>query len=179
MAVNMEKSPRDNMAIIMFAGHATTVGGDNFYFLPNGIDTTNIEASAYSANEFRIAIAKLAAYGRVLVLLDACRSGTITSIGPKLALDGARLGLGMAQPNVTVFTSSNADELSIEHERWGHGAFTKVLLDALSRGDYKNGVISISALQGYLESNLPSLTNGSQHLGVESRFSGDILLSRQ
>ena len=54
----------------------------------------------------------------------------------------------MAASNVTVLTSSTADKLSREDEKWQHGAFTKVLLDALSGagGDIDtdhNGVISM------------------------------------
>ena len=37
----------------------------------------------------------------------------------------------LAADNVAVLTSSKADKLSREDEQWGHGAFTKVLLDAL------------------------------------------------
>jgi hypothetical protein len=52
---------------------------------------------------------------------------------------------------VTVLTSSTADKLSREDEKWQHGAFTKVLLDALSGSAHAidtdhNGVITMAEL---------------------------------
>jgi len=81
---------------------------------------------------------------------------------------------------VTVLTSSAADKVSREDEKWGgHGAFTKVLLDALSARDIhtRNGVISMSDLTDYINEHLKQLTGGDQQLGLEQRFQGAIFVS--
>ncbi len=87
----------------------------------------------------------------------------------------------MNASNVTVLTSSTADKVSHEDEKWGHGAFTKALLDALSASDEidtdHNGVISMSELTGYIEKRLTNLTNGNQQLGLDQRFQGDIFVA--
>ena len=71
-------------------------------------------------------------FGRVLVLLDACRSAGLIG-GNTNALSAAdALKSALAANNVTVLTSSAADRPSREDDRWQHGAFTKVMLDALS-----------------------------------------------
>ena len=117
----------------------------------------SLKASAIPASEFQREILNLSRHGRVLVLLDACRSAG----------------------NVTVLTSSRADKLSREDEAWQHGAFTKVLLDALSDDDVdtdQNGVISMSDLTAYMEKRLDLLTGGDQQLGVEQRFQGEIFV---
>lgn len=83
---------------------------------------------------------------------------------------------------MTVLTSSKADKLSREDERWEHGAFTKVLLDALSGSaddidtDH-NGVISMAELTAYVANHLSQLTGGDQQLGLDQRFQGDVFVA--
>jgi uncharacterized caspase-like protein len=88
----------------------------------------------------------------------------------------------LAASNVTVLTSSTADKLSREDEKWQHGAFTKVLLDALSGSAYdidtdNNGVITMAELTVYIEKHLSQLTGGEQQLGLDQRFQGDIFVA--
>ena len=87
----------------------------------------------------------------------------------------------LAGNNVTVLTSSMADKLSREDEKWQHGAFSKALLDALGSGDEidtdRNGVISMAELTAYLAKHLDELTGGDQLLGLEQRFQGDLFVS--
>jgi uncharacterized caspase-like protein len=121
----------------------------------------------------------LAQYGRVLVLVDACRSGGAMATGQALAVDATQLCAALVGPNVTVFTSSSAAQLSREDPRWGHGAFTTIVLEALSgRPDAdRNGLISGSELTGYLTRHVPGLTDGAQHPGVEVRFDGYVFVA--
>jgi uncharacterized caspase-like protein len=149
--------------------------------MPHGVDDStraSLKSSAISAAEFQREISHLAAHGRVLLLLDACRSAGL--IGR--AVPGADLLRSvMAGSNVTVLTSSIADKLSREDEKWQHGAFTKVLLDGLSSGDEidtdRNGAISMAELAAYIARHLDELTDGEQQLGLEQRFQGDVFVS--
>jgi uncharacterized caspase-like protein len=88
-------------------------------------------------------------------------------------------GQALAGPNITVLTSSTADQLSREDPDWGHGAFTKIVLEALSnKADAdKNGMISISEFTSYLTRHVPALTGGVQQPGVEMRFDGDVFVA--
>jgi hypothetical protein len=56
----------------------------------------------------------LAQYGRVLVLLDACRSGGAMASGQALAADARQLRAALVGSNIAVLTSSDAAELSRE-----------------------------------------------------------------
>src|SRR5262249_14699921 len=163
-----------DMAVILFSGHGTVID-NQFYLVPYGVDTTTsarIKASAIPAAEFHSEIAKLARHGRVLVLLDACRSAQL--INGVAAADLLK-SLPVVN-NVTVLTSSLADKLSREDKKWGHGAFTKVLLDALSGAAEvdtdRNGVISMTELTAYIAEQLPRLTGGDQQLGIDQHFQG-------
>jgi hypothetical protein len=180
MERNMAAATGGDLAVIMFSGHGTMIDGQ-FYLVPYGVDDTTParrKSSAIPATEFQSYISKLATHGRVLVLLDACRSAGL--IGR--ALPGADvLRSVLAASNVTVLTSSMADKLSREDEKWQHGAFTKVLLDALGSADDidtdRNGVISMAELTAYLAKQLDELTGGDQQLGLEQRFQGDLFVS--
>jgi uncharacterized caspase-like protein len=167
----------------MFSGHGTMID-NQFYLVPYGADSgtmARLKASAIPATEFKSEIEKLAQRGRVLVLLDACRSAGLIA-GPSNSLRAAdTLKSVMNASNVTVLTSSTADRVSREDEKWGHGAFTKALLDALSASDDvdidRDGVISMSELTAYIEKRLTKLTDGDQQLGLDQRFQGDIFVA--
>jgi uncharacterized caspase-like protein len=140
MGRNMASGMGQDLAVVMFSGHGTVIDGQ-FYLVPYGADDSTparLKSSAIPGAEFQSEISKLAGHGRVLVLLDACRSAGLLP-------DADRLRSLMDVSNVTVLTSSSADKVSREDEKWQHGAFTKILLDALSATDIdtdKNGVIS-------------------------------------
>jgi uncharacterized caspase-like protein len=152
-----------------------------FYLVPYGADNSTsvrLKVSAIPATEFQGEITKLAQHGRVLVLLDACRSAGLIGALPAAEV----LKSALAASNVTVLTSSKADKLSREDEQWQHGAFTRVLLDALSGSadevdTDRNGVISMAELTAYMGRHLSQLTGGDQQLGLDQRFQGDIFVA--
>jgi WD40 repeat protein len=181
MERNMGGGAGQDLAVVMFSGHGTMIDGQ-FYLVPHGADNSTsarLKVSAIPATEFQSEITKLAQHGRVLVLLDACRSAGLIG-GALPAADVLKSVL--AASSVTVLTSSTADKLSREDEKWQHGAFTKVLLDALSGSaadidtDH-NGVISMTELTAYIAKHLSQLTGGEQQLGLDQRFQGDIFVA--
>ena len=114
----------------------------------------------------------MAQHGRVILLLDACRSGGAT------APTDRSLRAMLKAPNVTVFTSSSAGELSVEDDAWQNGAFTEALLEALRRGDPdRDGLVRVSDLSSYLTQRVPALTGGKQRPDVEVHFDGRILVA--
>jgi WD40 repeat protein len=179
---NMGGGAGQDLAVVMFSGHGTMIDGQ-FYLVPHGADnstTARLKVSAIAATEFQSEITKLAQHGRVLVLLDACRSAGLIGGTPNSTVRAAdMLRLVLAASNVTVLTSSTADKLSREDEQWQHGAFTKVLLDALSGSANdldtdRDGVISMAELTAYMAKHLSQLTGGEQQLGLDQRFQSDI-----
>jgi uncharacterized caspase-like protein len=150
--------------------------------LPYGVDArtlAQLKASAISADDFQAEVKKLAEHGRVLLLLDACHSGAVATDGAKLAPNAEFLRAVMSLSNVTVLTSSSADEFSREDETWKNGAFTKVLIEAFGRDADENhdGIISMSELTAYLSAHLPMLTGDHQHPGIEQRFQSDLFVA--
>jgi uncharacterized caspase-like protein len=113
-----------------------------------------------------------------LVLLDACHSGAATGDGAPLPMNADMLRAALGATNVTVLTSSSADEASFEHERWQNGAFTEVFLEALSRADTDGDMlISVTDLTSYLTTYVPMLTENRQTPGIAVRFQSDIFVA--
>jgi WD40 repeat protein len=182
MQRRMATSPSgEDLAVVMFSGHGAMIDG-RFYLLPYAVNARSaaaIKATAISADDFQLEIKKLANHGRVLVLLDACHSAAVASDGTNFAPNADRLRAAMASGNVSVLTSSSATEFSREDEDWQHGAFTKVLIEALGKAADENndGMISMSELTAYLSIRLPALTEQQQHPGIEQRFQNNLFVA--
>jgi uncharacterized caspase-like protein len=96
----------------------------------------------------------------------------------RLPLNADALRAALATTNVTVLTSSSADETSREDERWSNGAFTEVFLEALEHADFdRDGLITVTDLTRYLTTNVPRLTDNAQTPGVEVRFESDVFVA--
>jgi outer membrane protein assembly factor BamB len=99
----------DDVAVVHFSGHGALVGGA-LYLLPHEVDArtgSRIRGSAIEIGDLRTELLRLAERGRVLVLLDACRSGAITADGADTTVDASQLRAALAAANVTVLTSSS------------------------------------------------------------------------
>jgi WD40 repeat protein len=182
MKVNMAKdTTNEDLAVVMFSGHGAIVDGQ-LYLLPYNVDAStppHLKVSAIAAAELQAELAELAKHGRVLVLLDACHSGAVTGDGTQVVPSANLLRSALVASNVTVLTSSDADEVSHEDKQWGHGAFTKVLLEALGRdADTNNdGLISMSELTAYLSARVPEVTSGHQHVGLSQGFQRELFVA--
>jgi uncharacterized caspase-like protein len=67
---------------------------------------------------------------------------------------------------VVILAASTGSEYSLEHADWGHGAFTKALIEALEEGaaDYSgDGLVSLRELDLYVAERVADLTNSQQH----------------
>jgi uncharacterized caspase-like protein len=172
--------PGQDLAVVHFSGHGAMIDGA-FFILPHGVDARDpigIAASALPIATLREELRRIGEHGRVLVFLDACRSGAATAAGGEITANATALRTALATANVTVLTSSEAGELSREDEDWGNGAFTEVLLDALNQGDDdRNGLISVTELVNYLATHVPRLTGNLQTPGMEARFESDVFVA--
>ena len=182
MRRHMAAGGGNDLAVVHFSGHGAMVDGE-LYLLPyetDARDDASIKASGLKADELKHELLELAKSGRVLVLLDACRSGATTMNGTAITIDADVLRIGLAAANVTVLTSSKGSQTSEERDTWQHGAFTKALLDAFNdpAADINhNGLISTTGLENYLMKRVPELTDGHQTPGIELRLDTTLFAS--
>ena len=170
---------QEDVAVFHFSGHGALVDG-KLYLLQHEVDardTVGIKSSAIEIAGLKAELLRLAEKGRVLVLLDACRSGAASADGANTTIDATQLRTALAEGNVTVLTSSSGEENSIEDEKWQNGAFTQVFLDALVQDadSDRNSVISMTELTRFLTNGVPRLVREvdperQQTPGVEMRF---------
>jgi uncharacterized caspase-like protein len=172
----MSLSDAKDVAVVVFSGQSITSENDT-YLLPYDIDVSDrvsIELGGISVEELQRDLRRLGKVGRVLVLIDACHSGGFVEdnhVGSAKVLRDA-----LADSNVSVITSSQNAELSIEDPTWGHGAFTQALLEALS-GRSKTiytDLVSVEELATYVRNRVPALTNGKQHPASTISYGGDV-----
>jgi uncharacterized caspase-like protein len=80
-------------------------------------------------------------------------------------INGMVNDLASAENGVVVFAASTGRESAFEREEWGHGAFSKALLEALGgEADvFHDGIITVAGLEYWLAERVKKLTEGHQH----------------
>jgi WD40 repeat protein len=162
----LEQMTQDDLAVLFIAGHGKQDTRGDFFFLPHDADQQRLRSTAVKWVEFKDLLGNLP--GKVLLLADACHSADIFGgKGRRSVLDMGQLATEFAdaEAGVIVFTSSQGKEFSLESDEWGHGAFTKALLDGLNgEADFdRDGVIHQSELEAYVKRGVVRLTGGKQH----------------
>ncbi|MHB9024293.1 MAG: caspase family protein [Armatimonadota bacterium] len=174
----LKDTPTENDTVLLFmAGHGLQDAQGNYYFPTHDADLKNLPATALSWQDFHAALREVRAK-RVLVLADTCQSGGMlganTATNTELALKLNKLAHRL------VFVACRGDESSIEKKSWGHGAFTKALLEAFAgQGDAnKDNQISFQELKSFVEARVAELTNYRQHpqLPYLDQFEPDAVL---
>jgi len=151
----------DDVVAIFLAGHGTVDAAGNYYMLLHDSDVADLGNTALPWDDFVAALKSIRAK-LVMVFADTCHSGSITgqeSVNTLIDRLNRKAG-------VVVFTASRGDEASIEREDWGHGAFTKALLEGFGgeADTYpKDKQVSLAELRDYVIQRVEELTSGRQH----------------
>ncbi len=116
-----------DVAVVFMAGHG--VQSENvFYFLNHDVDPKKIDSTAVQMLEIGETINKFRS--EVIMLTDACHSGQIgENLNNRELTKSWKEISGRAQ---VIFNATTADNISVEHQAWGHGAFTKSIIDVVS-----------------------------------------------
>lgn len=162
----LKQMTQDDLAILFIAGHGKKDDGGEFYFLPHDVNHERLRSTGVRWEDFHEITSNLP--GKVILLADTCHSGDIFGQRNRRAvLDMNQLAreFASADSGVIVFTSSQGQEFSEESPDWGHGAFTKAILEGLAgEADFmKDGVIHQSELETYVKRQVVALTEGRQH----------------
>lgn len=105
---------------------------------------------------------------RKLAMVDACESGMI--------LPGIRT---LQEDMVLTLTAAADNKPSLEHESWGHGAFTKALLEAIAQGHADTSadrLVSLAETVTYVQSRVPELTLQRSSIAQRPQFAPEALL---
>jgi WD40 repeat protein len=157
----------EDTAVVFFAGHG--VNDREYFFLPYDANLARPVATMLSQSQLQGIITRLR--GQVLLFLDTCRAGAVfggSDDDRRRRVDVTALvnGLTTSPRGLVVFSAAQGRELSQERPAWGHGAFTKALLEALQGGadaqGNRNGEITIAELDSFLTDRVRELTDRAQ-----------------
>lgn len=158
-----------DVAIIFFAGHGLRDHDGMFYLFPADGDPDALLATGVSETVLKDTLQGMP--GRVMLLLDACHSGSVNLAqhlrqrGLEAATDDLVRDLVTDDYGVIVMAASTSRESSLESREWGHGAFTKALVEGLSgAADYnKDQTVYLNELDLFVSERVKKLTGGRQH----------------
>jgi uncharacterized caspase-like protein len=160
-----ETTSRD-IAIVYLAGHGVTDGKGKFWFLTHEADISRLLSTAVSRDDINDVLYDLP--GKKALFLDACHSGAALA-GTRAAptdINSVLNDFASAESGLVAYAASTGREFSLENAEWGHGAFTKALIEAIgeSKAPFdKTGEITTAGLDLYISQRVKELTNGIQH----------------
>lgn len=190
--------PNDLVAVF-FAGHGARLGEGEMVFMTHQAKFTRESAQAHGLGWKKIQAGLSQVRGRVLMLLDACHSGHLTTEIVAPNEDLARQLAAGDRAGVFVFSAARGSQFSYEvpptgqtgasrglELAWGdqkpapmnrelaggHGLFTSALLEALT-GDApdrdRSGATEVGELVDYVTERVRSASNGKQTPWVARR----------
>ena len=156
-----DSATENDVVVVFFAGHGI-MWQNNFYLASCDQNRTNIPGTALDWQQVVATLRDVRAK-RVLVLADTCHAGGIVGDRPA---DNDELARKLNKnAHRLVFTAATRDEVSFERAEWGHGAFTKALLEALAGKADANtdGHVTFQELRDYVPTRVAELTDNRQH----------------
>ena len=162
------QSTQRDVSIIFVAGHGTKDSQGNYYFIPHDGNPEKLRRTSIKWIDFNEVVSNLPS--KVLLFTDTCHAGAVTGKRRSLVdITDALKELISTESGTVVMAASTGRELSQERPEWGHGAFTKALLEGLKgRADFnKDKVIDIKELDLYVTNRVKELTEGAQHSTTE------------
>ncbi len=160
--IEQETTQRD-VVVIFMSGHGVNDDKGNYYFLSHNANGDKLRRTAIKWDEIKDTITSLPS--KVILLADTCHSGNIMGQGRQRDITGAIKSIIESGTGSIIMTASTGRGYSIEQTSWGHGAFTKALLEGLgeAKADYNsNGEISIKEIDLYVTDRVKELTGGRQ-----------------
>ena len=149
----------EDVFILFMAGHGLFSSKNaEYYFIPHDIKDDNLLGTALGTEELMKLLANVNA-AQTLLIFDTCQSGGFDGFIKELQqVNTAQLKFVHRLGRASLMASSK-EQVAFEGVR-GHGAFTSILLDALTGGaDYTGDMlISVDELSVYVSKHLPDLT---------------------
>lgn len=162
--IQKQTTSRD-IAMIFLSGHGVNDSNGDYYYAPYNFDMEHKRSTGVLFYEVEKTVKDIA--GKVLFFVDTCHSGGAGGKTRGLESDIVKIVNELADaPNgAVVFAASTGKEYALEDAKWGHGAFTKALLEGLSgKADLKgDGRVTVTSLDYFLSERVKELTGGGQH----------------
>jgi WD40 repeat protein len=159
------KSEIQDTCVLFIAGHAITSRDGTYYFVPR--DAKRLPNGALNSetlvhwNAIRQA---LDVPGSKIMLVDTCHAAAASG-SSQTEINNDELFKILQDDSTVILTASRSTEKAAENPRWGHGAFTKSLLEGArdKKADAnQDGLVSISEIDQFVSQAVPKMTNNAQ-----------------
>ncbi|MBF0256847.1 MAG: caspase family protein, partial [Gammaproteobacteria bacterium] len=164
----IRESTQRDVAVIFVAGHGIKDGGGQYYFMPHDTDLDSLRRTGVKWYEFQDTLERLP--GTRWLMADTCHSGSITGkrgvTRDASDITDALRDLRKVEGGVVVMSAATGRESSVENAEWGHGAFTKALIEGMEemKANYNgDNRIDLKELDLYITTRVKELTGGRQH----------------
>ena len=154
-----------DVRLVFLSGHGGRDSRDNYYFFSQSHDPDQ----SYEIHNLRwsLLLDELTSVpAKAILMVDTCHAGAIvgTKQGP-VTLNRVLKELNSEYSGLVTFAASTGQELSVEDPKWGHGAFTKALLEGFAgRADANaDDVVETEELGYWVVQRVKELTGGRQH----------------
>jgi WD40 repeat protein len=163
----LRQIPQDELAIIFMAGHGVRDRDGTFYFLTTGSTTEDPKREGVDWQTIARHLAEI--HCRVILLLDACHAGSISTetVVPNNAL--AETFFNQHRGGVMVFSASKGRQFSMESASFGNGSgvFTHALVEALGAksriaDSNRNRYVEFMEMVSYVTRRVNAITGGRQ-----------------
>jgi WD40 repeat protein len=158
--IDKEVTSKD-VAIIFIAGHGINDEKGEYYFMSHEANLDRLRRTALPWYELQRTIDNLPS--KTILLADTCHSGNISST--RRDVTGAIKSIINSGSGSVIMTATTGNGYSYEDNNWGHGAFTKSIIEGIKslKADYDNdNVITIKEIDLYITNRVKKLTNGKQ-----------------
>ncbi len=158
-----DNAKQRDTVLTFLAGHGIQDKRGNYYFVPYDGNANRLRRTAVRWVEFQELFINIPS--NVIMMTDTCQAGAVTGGNAKLIdLTETLREMKMAESNVIVMAASTAARQSQERPEWGHGAFTKALLDGLGGlADANNDrTVDMKEIDRYVARRVRELTDGEQ-----------------
>lgn len=175
------EATQKDMVVMFFSSHGALDNKGNLYLLPYDFSPVSLFATALNIKDITNGINGTPC--KKLIFMDACHSGQSGTDLLEFAaikdvsVDDIVKEISNAEPGICIMTSSSGKEYSYEKKSWGHGAFSKAILEGCMQGkaDYnQNSAIDLNELDLYVSERVKDLTGGKQHPFTPIKLFGNI-----
>jgi uncharacterized caspase-like protein len=133
--------------------------------VPENFDPDRVKRTSLPFSDIKNTVDAIA--GKALFFIDTCHSGNVMGTGHTRGMADVTAvvnELASAENGVVVFTASTGNQVALEDEKWGNGAFTKAVIEGMEgKADYNhNGRITVNMLDLYVSERVKELTDGNQ-----------------
>jgi uncharacterized caspase-like protein len=150
-----------DVGMVLLAGHGLNDSQGRYFFAPANISLGALDRTGVAFAELKRALVGI--LGKAVFFVDTCNSGN--ALGGRLGdVTGLINELSSAENGVVVLSASTGKQFSFEDPAWGHGAFTKAILEGVGgKADYsRTGRVTVKMMDLYLSERVSELTKGQQ-----------------